>query len=603
MAAARSRGTLFALVGLVAGFALPAGALAATAPTLPHVTISPLKGTPDASPSSQISFLGVPAAGISQIVVHGSGSGTHSGKLTPYATGTGVSFMPARPFIPGETVTVTAVETVSHAKQTIGTSFGIGYIYALPATQGHKPKPPALASTVQTFLTMPAVHPPTVSVTTPAADPDLGDLFLTPVDGASQPGAMIVNPAGQLVWFSPAPAGEQNTDLRVQNYLGKSVLTDWQGRITYGHGVGSGTIYNTSYQPIARVAAGNGLSMDLHEFELEPGGIAVISVYEPVWWNLSSVGGPSKAVIEDCVIQEIDVRTGAVMFEWHALGHVPLSASHSPAPRTTTTDGSTNVWDWFHINSINRERNGNFLISSRNTWAVYQLGHSYGEILWTLGGRHSSFKLGSGVQFAWQHDATRLPDGTIEIFDNEDTPPIAKSSRGIDIAISLKTHTATLVHAYLNPTTVLSPSQGDVQQLTNSDQLVGFGQIGVVSEFSPAGAVTFQLTLPTAVGSYRAYRFQWTATPKTPPIAYATRASTTTTTVAASWNGATGVVDWQVLAGASRTTLAAVGSPTASVGLETQVAVATSAPYVAVQAIGAGGTVLGTSAPVQVSAG
>jgi hypothetical protein len=601
MAAARSRGALLAVLGLLAALTLPAAAHASM-PTVPHVTISPLKGTPDASPTTQISFLGVPAADISQIVVRGSGSGTHTGKLTAYATGTGVSFFPARAFIPGETVTVTATETVSHARATIGTSFGIGYLYALPTgSPKPKPKPPTLSTTVQSFLTLPTIHPPTVSVTTPAADPGLGDLFLTPADGASQAGAMIVNPAGQLVWFNPAGAGEQTTDLRVQNYLGQPVLTDWTGRITYGHGVGAGTIYSTGYQPIAKVAAGNGLQMDLHEFELEPGGIAVVTVYEPVWWNLSSVGGPAHGVIEDCVLEEIDVRTGAVMFEWHALGHVPLSASHSPPPSPTTS--GTSVWDWFHMNSINREPNGNFLISSRNTWAVYQVGHTYGEVLWVLGGRRTSFKLGPGVQFAWQHDATMLPDGSIEIFDNEDTPEIAKSSRAIDVEISLKTHTARLIHAYANPTSVLSPSQGDVQQLANSDRLVGFGQIGVVSEFSLTGKLTFQLTLPTAVESYRAFRFQWSATPKAPPIAYAVRASATTTTVAASWNGATGVVSWQVLAGTSPTTLAPVGSPVASAGLETQVVEATVGPYVAVQAIGAGGTVLATSAPVEASAG
>jgi hypothetical protein len=338
--------------------------------------------------------------------------------------------------------------------------------------------------------------------------------------------------------------------------------------------------------------------MDLHDFDLQPNGVALITVYEPVYMDLTSVGGASNGIIEDCVIQQIDVRTGLVMFEWHALGHVPLTASYSKAWR-----GPGSIWDWFHINSIDVAPNQNLLISSRNTWAVYQIGHTYGEVLWTLGGRNSTFALGPNVRFAWQHDATRIADGSIEIFDNEDTPPIAKSSRAIDVAISLKTHAASLVHAYVNPTTVLSPSQGDVQELTNSDQLVGFGQIGVVSEFSLAGALTFQMTLPAAVGSYRAYRFVWTATPKTPPVASATRPSgTTTTTVAASWNGATGVVAWQVLAGASPTTLAAVGSATASAGLETQVVVATAAPYVAVQAIGTGGTVLGTSAPAQVAA-
>ena len=185
-----------------------------------------------------------------------------------------------------------------------------------------------------------------MTVTQPAADPELGDIFLTPVDGNVQAGAMIVNPAGQLVWFAPAPSGEQAADLRVQQYQGKPVLTYWQGRIAFGHGIGSGVIANSSYQTVAQVKAGNGLSMDLHDFELEPNGTALITVYEPVHWNLSSVGGPANGIIEDCVVQEIDVRTGLVMFEWHALGHVPLSNSYSKprpliGPRCGTGSTST----------------------------------------------------------------------------------------------------------------------------------------------------------------------------------------------------------------------------------------------------------------------
>ena len=183
------------------------------------------------------------------------------------------------------------------------------------------------------------------------------------------------------------------------------------------------------------------------------------------------------------------------------------------------------VWDWFHINSIFQETDGNLLICSRNTWAVYQIGHSGGEVLWRLGGRHSSFALGPGVRFAWQHDATLLPDGTIEIFDNEATPAMASQSRGIDVAVDLQTHTATLLHQYLNPGQgVLSASQGDVQQLANGDQLIGWGQIGLVTELSPTVALTFQLKLPANVQSYRAYRFPWTAQPAAPPVVAASRA-------------------------------------------------------------------------------
>ena len=520
MFASRSRGRLAGLalaLALAAASLAPAGARAATSPAPPVVTISPLNGTPDASPTTQISFLGVPAADLSQIVVRGTRSGGHGGKLEPYMTGNGASYVPARAFTKGEQVTVTALETVKGAHRSIGTSFTIGSLYAVPtaAPTPTTPVPPATPNAVASFLTLPSIHPPTVTVTSPATDPALGDVFLTPAVGPSQAGPMIVSPTGQTIWFSPSPPGTQAADLRVQQYLGHPVLTYWQGRVALGHGIGAGIIDDQSYREIAQVKAGNGLSMDLHDFDLQPNGVALITVYEPVYMDLSSVGGASNGIIEDCVIQQIDVRTGLVMFEWHALGHVPLTASYSKAWR-----GPGSIWDWFHINSIDLAPNQNLLISSRNTWAVYQIGHTYGEVLWTLGGRNSSFALGPNVRFAWQHDATRIADGSIEIFDNEDTPKIEGRSRAIDVALNFTTRTATLAHQYVDPKqAVLSPSQGDVQQLTNTDHLLGWGQIGLVSEVSTTNTLTFQLSLPAPVQSYRAYRYTWTGQPMSPPVA------------------------------------------------------------------------------------
>jgi hypothetical protein len=592
------RGLAALALALAAAWVAPAGAQAAAA-RVPWVTISPLEGTPDASPTTQISFLGVPAADISQIRVRGSRSGGHGGTLKPYATGTGASYVPFRAFTSGEQVGVTAVETVNGAHRSIGTSFTVGTLYVVPAAPPLTPPAPVPGS-VASYASQPSFHVPAVSVTTPATDPALGDVFLTPADGPSQPGAMIVNPAGQLVWFAPSAPGTQAADLRVQQYLGRPVLTYWQGRVALGHGLGTGIIDDQTYHQIAQVQAGNGLSMDLHEFNLEPGGVALITVYEPVYTDLRSVGGAANGIIEDCVVQQIDVRTGLVMFEWHAFGHVPLNASYSkpwPGP-------GLSVWDWFHINSIDLQPNQNLLISARSTWAVYQIGHTFGEVLWTLGGRYSSFTLGPNVRFAWQHDATRVADGSIEIFDNEATPKIEGRSRAIDVAINRTTHTATLVHEYVDPKqAVLSPSQGDVQALTNTDHLLGWGQIGLVSEVSTQNTLTFQLSLPVPVQSYRAYRFVWSAQPAAPPVLAATRASgSATTAIAASWNGATGVVAWQVLAGASPSALTAVGTPVASGGFETAISASTSAPYVAVQALGVGGTPLATSAALLVTA-
>ena len=599
------------LAAALAGAALSPLAAAAAAPALPWVTVSPLHGTPDASAGTQISFLGAPAADISQVSVRGTRSGTHAGKLEPYSTGTGASFVPLQRFSQGEQVTVSAVETVHGVHRTIGTSFTVAVLY-YPAPAGSTGVTGATGTTggsgttgatgatgstgVASFVSEPPIHPPLISVTTPAANPALGDIFMTPADGGVQAGAMIVNPAGQMVWFSPAPPGFQDADLRVQNYLGQSVLTYWQGRIALGHGIdGVGVIDNPSYRQIAQVKAGNGLSMDLHDFDLEANGTAFITVFEPTYVNLHDYGGLTSGIIEDCVIQEIDVRTGLVMFEWHAYGHVALSNGYSKVP---TWKGG--IWDWFHINSIDLEPDGNLLVSSRSDWALYQVSHSFGNVMWELGGRHSSFALGPGVRFAWQHDATLVSPHAIEIFDNEDTPRIGASSRAIEVLLDFGKHTATLLHQYVNPgPDVLSPSQGNVQRLSNADQFVGFGQVGIASEFSLRGALTFQLSLPPLVQSYRAYRFPWSAQPAAPPVLGASRAAgATTTAVAASWNGATGVVAWQVLAGATAAALAPVGRPVANTGFETNITAATAAPYIAVQALGKGGRPLATSAPV-----
>jgi hypothetical protein len=108
--------------------------------------------------------------------------------------------------------------------------------------------------------------------------------------------------------------------------------------------------------------------------------------------------------------------------------------------------------------------------------------------------------------------------------------------------------------------------------------------------------------MPTDVESYRAFRFPWSAQPATQPVLVASRAAGAgTTSLAMSWNGATDVAAWRVLAGSSPNALAPVGANVANAGFETDVSAATSAPYVAVQALSSSGRVLSVSATSSVS--
>jgi hypothetical protein len=570
----------------------PLGATAAaTAIPVPPVTISPLPGTPDATPSTQISFLGAPASELHDVTVVGSRSGPHSGKLYGYSTAAGASFLPARGFDEGERVTVTAVIESGASKTRVGTSFSIARLYALPREPSH---PVSTASDVQSFHSRHDLSPPAVHVTVPATNPALGDVFISPDSSGAQDGPMILEPDGGLVWFKPVPAGSEAEDLRVQQYEGKPVLTWWEGQVIDGHGRGNDYVYSTSYEPIATVHAGNGLQADLHEFDLTPQGTALISAYEPIHWNLSSVKGPSDGLLNDCVVQEIDVKTGLVMFEWHALGHVALADSYAPVPYLSST-----VYDFFHLNSIQPQADGDLLLDARNTWTAYMINASTGATLWRLGGKHSTFALGPGVRFAWQHDAEVLPEGDLSIFDDEATPPESNQSRAITVALDLTTRKATLARQLIHPgARILTESQGNAQALPGGEEFVGWGEAGYVSQFSIAGALTFDMQLPARASSYRAYRFPWSAIPAHAPSIAASAGASGTMVLYASWNGATAVTGWRVFAGRSPTALAAVGQFLRD-GFETEMTLPTTLHYLAVQALGPEGQVLGSSDAVR----
>jgi hypothetical protein len=559
------------------------------------IAVSPLPGTSDASPGSQISFLGGPGTTVTNVKVVGSRSGTHSGTLEAYSTGTGESFIPDHPFAQGEHVTVTAqVSGGTAAGQSVQTSFTVAY--QAPVAQREFPLKPGNAADVQHYLSAPSLTPSTVRITTPArAGASAGDLFLAPYQGRGTAGPMIADQSGNLVWFHPLPKGYASTNFRPQTYDGQEVLTWWQGRILeLGFGQGEDEIYNTDYQPLAVVRAGNGYHADLHEFLVTPQGTAWIDAFDPVQLNLSKIGGLADAYVNDSIVQEIDIKTGLVMWEWHAFGHIPLADSYSQVPHT-------NDWDYVHVNSIDPGTSDNLLLSSRNTWTIYNVDLHSGAIIWRIGGKQSSFSLGPGVKFFWQHDVMWEPGGLISIFDNGSSPPEEKQSRGLLIDPDLTTHTVTLEKAFTNPSrTLLTSSQGDLLNLNDGNWLMGYGGLPNFTEYNSAGQVLLDGTLGLDVQDFRTYFAPWSAQPKTLP-AVAAQSSAGKLTVEASWNGATDVAQWRVLAGSSAASLEPVTTVAAS-GFQTTVRTTIAGPYAQAVALGSAGQVLASS-PVVKAAG
>ena len=555
------------------------------------VTVSPTPGSVDASYRTQLSFVGVPAAQLAVVSVTGSRSGRHAGALAPYSQGDGASFVLTRPLAEGELVTVKAALRQGGGEQPFQWSFTTAQPDRVSRSleTPPPPPPPPRSNEIQHFVSRQDLKPPSVSVTTNTGAQAPGDLFLAPYAGPGPYGPMILDAGGGLVWFKPVPKGARAANLRLQEYRGRPVLTWWQDPLVSGGRSGSGVVIaDRGYREIAKVRAGNGFSPDLHAFEISPQGTALFTVYDAIRCNLSRYGGPADGGLADTLFQEIDLATGLVRFEWHALDHVPLASSYMPARPGTPHS----PWDFFHINAIS-SAGGAYLVDSRNTWAAYRVDPRSGVVAWTLGGKQSSFAMGPGATPAWQHDARLGPNETVTFFDNGATPAVHRQSRVIVLQLDRAHMTANLVTSFNHPTPLVAPSQGNFQALPGGDWMAGWGQEPWFTEYSPSGQVLFDAHLPSAYQSFTVLKFPWATTPPSVPTV-AARRTAHGALVYASWNGATEVVRWRLLGGAGARSLAPLAEAPRT-GFETRIALARRPRWLAAQALDAAGRVLGTS--------
>lgn len=469
------------------------------------------------------------------------------------------------------------------------------------------------------FVSEPQLSPPAIELPHPepidgasgSSDAPRSYLLLAPIRAFStkapfvgKPGPEIVEASGNLVWQDPLGESVQvgsatrqvvAMDLHTSTFEGEPVLVWWQGDITpQGFGNGSWEIANQHYQTVATINAPPGYELDFHDIQLTPDGRAYILANRVVKLALGCCGGPKDGSLYDQVVFEIDVKTGKVVWRWDPLHQVPLKESYStPAPNR--------IWDPYHLNSVSLGPSGNLVISARNTWAAYwanRVKPPYnGKVFATLGGKQSSFQVEEAAHFAWQHDVEQHAGAGVTIFDDEAAPAEGKQSRGLLLALNFKQHTAKLIHEYLLPEPKLAGSQGSVQLEGNGKVFVGWGQLPYFSEYTKTGEMLYEGNLPGSDESYRAFRSAWIGLPDTRP-SISVQAASGSTQAYVSWNGATQIVSWQLLAGTSPTSLAATGEPVPFAGFETAIPTSSPGPYYAVQAIDRAGKVLGTSETV-----
>ena len=588
-------GPLCLVVAAVVVLALPGAAAAARTP----LTVSPAPGTPDASPKTGISVLGVPAGRIASVRVVGSSSGLHRGRIAPFSRNRGGIFVPDAPLTEGERVTV-----VVRVRGRSPDRFS--FVVARLGTD-----PPLLSPTqiqpdkLEHFASEPGLTPPRITVLKHASGFS-NRIFLTPLPspivhpGSTQTvtltpvgpgGPMIVDGQGHVVWFHQLQLPEVAGNLRIQHYAGKPVLTWWQGPVTVAaYGLGEGVIADTRYRTLHVVHAGNGYAMDIHEFSLTPEGDALFTVYSPVLVHLPGTPPGTLTSLIDAIVQEVDVRTGLVTWEWHALGHIPLRDSYA-------TPANSAFYDAFHINSIQPLARGRVLdLVARR-----------------LGGlrarpRHRPHPVDAGRQ------GQRLPHGPRRPLlvparrraaQRQPREPVRRRRRAAAEGARVtradpRARPAPPRRARRPPVPALerhlgaergqpadAPGRRRVRRLRRHAVLLPVHQrreARVRRQPARRRRQLPRLQLPLEHDADHASR-RWRHSAWTRQAV----------AVYASWNGATTVARWQVLAGADAGSLRPVGTPARRTDFETRIDVPSSAPAFAVRALDAQGHVLATS--------
>lgn len=403
---------------------------------------------------------------------------------------------------------------------------------------------------------------------------------------------MIADGRGRIVWFKPADInGDYGMNFKVQFYKNEPVLTYWEGSVEGGNGAGDYRILDNSYDEIARVEA-DGFDGDHHEFLITPQNTALITIYNEVRADLTWAGGEAGDTIIEGVIQEIDIETGQVIFEWHSLDHVGLEESYAKF-----TPGTTNAYDYFRINSVDVDNDGNLLVSAQETHTVYKIDRETGEVIWRLGGKNSDFEMEPNAGFARQHDARWRANGTVSLFDNGQ-PRTYRQSYGKVLALDTNNMTARLIRAYTHPAEIYAGNQGSVQFLPNGNVFIGWGSEPYFSEFSNDGNLLFHGSLPPEAESYRAFRFPWAGLPASRPAVSSESGPDDTATLYVSWNGATGILAWRVFTGPDPESLDSAGEVPWQ-GFETAIELQNPGAYVSIEALDSDGGVLGASEPVE----
>lgn len=183
--------------------------------------------------------------------------------------------------------------------------------------------------------------------------------------------------------------------------------------------------------------------------------------------------GSRKMVVKYDVIQELtpDKR---LVFQWSS------RPFYKPEDADPCFYNDTSAIDVTHFNSLDIDKNGNLLISTRYFHQVIKVRRSDGQLMWRMGGKDADLKItNDDLPFYGQHDARYINEERITLFDNGyGSDSLKHNVRALEYLIDDHSKTARLVWSYHPEKKIVSDAAGNVNRYGNTDlTLLNYGNI------------------------------------------------------------------------------------------------------------------------------
>ena len=326
-------------------------------------------------------------------------------------------------------------------------------------------------------------------------DPADGKLFFGVFGATPKPSILISENSGNPIFY--LETNSIATDFKKQPN-GLLTYFDSQNKKFYA--------LNNHYELVDSFYCGNGFETDLHELQLLNNGHCYLLGLDPQIIDMSVLveGGKEDATVKGFVVQELDENKN-VVFQWRSLDYISVLDAEE-------IDFTAQVIDYIHTNSICVDFDGNLIISSRNLNEVTKFNRQTGELIWRLGGKQNQFSfINEEYKFYRQHDARRLQNGNILLFDNGNfhTP---RFSRAVEYNLNETTFVATKVWQFRNSPDLYTSAMGNVRRLSNGNTLINWTRGGFITEVRPDGSKALEIKFPPELYSYRVFKSYWETT-------------------------------------------------------------------------------------------